>query len=83
MPLPAVSSINVYDETLSTMRVRWQPVGGASGYIVLYQSINGTEPQLDKEVTRRTQGRGGSEKKRDGVKLTRRPSACRCPCEPT
>ncbi|XP_019714896.1 collagen alpha-1(XII) chain-like [Hippocampus comes] len=32
------------------MRVRWQPVDGASGYIVLYRSINGTEPQLDKEV---------------------------------
>ncbi|XP_061561152.1 collagen alpha-1(XII) chain isoform X5 [Phycodurus eques] len=50
LPLPAVTSMNVYDETMSTMRVRWQPVGGASGYIVLYQSINGTEPQLDKEV---------------------------------
>ncbi|XP_051908747.1 collagen alpha-1(XII) chain-like isoform X2 [Hippocampus zosterae] len=50
LPLPAVSSINVYDETLSSMRVRWRPVDGASGYIVLYRSINGSEPQLDKEV---------------------------------
>ncbi|XP_077409700.1 collagen alpha-1(XII) chain isoform X3 [Vanacampus margaritifer] len=50
LPLPAVTSMKVYDETMSSMRVRWQPVGGASGYIVLYRSINGTGPQLDKEV---------------------------------
>ncbi|XP_057679033.1 collagen alpha-1(XII) chain isoform X2 [Corythoichthys intestinalis] len=50
LPLPAVTSVNVYDETMSTMRVRWQPVDGASGYVLLYRSINGTEPQTDKEV---------------------------------
>nr|XP_057921467.1 collagen alpha-1(XII) chain isoform X1 [Doryrhamphus excisus] len=50
LPLPSVTSMNVYDETMSTMRVRWERVGGASGYIVLYRSINATEPQLDKEV---------------------------------
>ncbi|KAM9778880.1 collagen alpha-1(XII) chain-like isoform 3-T3 [Syngnathus typhle] len=50
LPLPAVTSIKVYDETMSAMRVRWQPVGGASGYTVLYRSINGTGPQLEKEV---------------------------------
>nr|XP_049613656.1 collagen alpha-1(XII) chain isoform X7 [Syngnathus scovelli] len=50
LPLPAVTSIKVYDETMSAMRVRWKPVGGASGYTVLYRSINGTGPQLEKEV---------------------------------
>ncbi|XP_061901199.1 collagen alpha-1(XII) chain isoform X3 [Entelurus aequoreus] len=50
LPLPAVTSMNVYDETMNSMRVRWERVGGASGYVVLYRSINATEPQIDQEV---------------------------------
>ncbi|KAM9839911.1 collagen alpha-1(XII) chain-like [Aulostomus maculatus] len=50
LPLPAVTSIDVYGETMSTMKVRWGKVGGASGYMLLYKSVNATEPQQEKEV---------------------------------
>lgn len=49
--LPAVKDMNVYDETSGTMRVRWEEADGATGYMLLYKSINATEPQLEKEVT--------------------------------
>lgn len=48
--LPAVKDMKVYDETSSTMRVKWEEVDGATGYMLLYKSINATEPQLEKEV---------------------------------
>ncbi|XP_075940078.1 collagen alpha-1(XII) chain [Anarhichas minor] len=48
--LSAVTNMNVYDETSSTMRVRWDQAGGATGYMLLYKSINATEPQLENEV---------------------------------
>lgn len=50
VPLPAVKNMNVYDEAVTTMRVRWEQVGGATGYLMQYQSINATEPQLEQEV---------------------------------
>ncbi|XP_070782388.1 collagen alpha-1(XII) chain [Enoplosus armatus] len=50
LPLSAVKSMNVYDETSSTMRVRWEEAAGATGYMLLYKPINATEPQLEKEV---------------------------------
>ncbi|XP_068565200.1 collagen alpha-1(XII) chain [Cebidichthys violaceus] len=50
LPLSAVTNMNVYDETSSTMRVRWDQAGGATGYMLLYKSINATEPQLENEV---------------------------------
>ncbi|XP_041814167.1 collagen alpha-1(XII) chain [Chelmon rostratus] len=50
LPLSAVKNMNVYDETSSTMMVRWEEADGASGYMLLYKSINATEPQVEKEV---------------------------------
>ncbi|XP_035534688.1 collagen alpha-1(XII) chain isoform X2 [Morone saxatilis] len=50
LPLAAVKSMNVYDETSTTMRVRWEEADGATGYMLLYKSINATEPQLENEV---------------------------------
>ncbi|KAM3603497.1 uncharacterized protein V6R79_023588 [Siganus canaliculatus] len=50
LPLQAVRNMDVYDEKSTTMRVKWDAVGGASGYMLLYRSINATEPQLEKEV---------------------------------
>ncbi|XP_056260514.1 collagen alpha-1(XII) chain isoform X3 [Seriola aureovittata] len=50
LPLSAVRNMNVYDETLSTMRVRWEEADGATGYMLLYKAINATEPQLEKEM---------------------------------
>ncbi|XP_039980832.1 collagen alpha-1(XII) chain isoform X2 [Xiphias gladius] len=50
LPLSAVKNMIVYDETKSTMKVRWDEADGATGYLLLYKSINATEPQLEKEV---------------------------------
>lgn len=50
VPLSAVKNMIVYDETKSTMKVRWDEADGATGYLLLYKSINATEPQLEKEV---------------------------------
>ncbi|XP_031437444.1 collagen alpha-1(XII) chain isoform X2 [Clupea harengus] len=50
LPLPAVKTMTVYDETLTTMRVRWEVVSGASGYMLLYSALNATQPTTEKEV---------------------------------
>ncbi|XP_047184536.1 collagen alpha-1(XII) chain isoform X3 [Scophthalmus maximus] len=50
LPLPAATNMVVYDEAATTMRVRWEEAGGASGYLLLYISTNATEPQLEREV---------------------------------
>uniref|UniRef100_A0A8C4IHE1 Collagen alpha-1(XII) chain n=1 Tax=Dicentrarchus labrax TaxID=13489 RepID=A0A8C4IHE1_DICLA len=50
LPLSAVKNMNVYDETSTTMRVRWEEADGATGYMLLYKSINATEPQLENEM---------------------------------
>ncbi|KAM4521925.1 collagen alpha-1(XII) chain isoform 2-T2 [Odontesthes bonariensis] len=50
LPLPAVKNMNVYDETMNSMRVRWDAVFGATGYMLRYKSINASEPQLEQEV---------------------------------
>uniref|UniRef100_UPI0037E99097 collagen alpha-1(XII) chain n=1 Tax=Semicossyphus pulcher TaxID=241346 RepID=UPI0037E99097 len=50
LPLSAVQNMNVYDESSTTMRVRWEKADGATGYMLLYRSINASEPELDKEL---------------------------------
>ncbi|KAM4632934.1 collagen alpha-1(XII) chain isoform 2-T3 [Polymixia lowei] len=50
LPLSAVKSMDVYDESTTTMRVRWREADGATGYMLLYRTINGTEAPEDKEV---------------------------------
>ncbi|GAA6231691.1 collagen alpha-1(XII) chain-like isoform X1 [Lates japonicus] len=50
LPLSAVKNMNVYDETATTMRVRWEEADGATGYMLLYKAVNASEPQLEKEV---------------------------------
>ncbi|KAK2855870.1 hypothetical protein Q5P01_004605 [Channa striata] len=50
LPLPAVTNMNVYDEAVTTMRVRWDEVDGATGYMLLYKPINATGPRLEKEL---------------------------------
>lgn len=42
--------MDVYDEAVTTMRVRWPPVTGAQGYMLVYRSVNASEPQQEKEV---------------------------------
>ncbi|XP_074540734.1 collagen alpha-1(XII) chain isoform X2 [Halichoeres trimaculatus] len=50
LPLSAAKNLNVYDETSTTMRVQWEAAEGATGYMLLYRSLNASEPQLEKEV---------------------------------
>uniref|UniRef100_A0A3Q4H193 Collagen, type XII, alpha 1b n=1 Tax=Neolamprologus brichardi TaxID=32507 RepID=A0A3Q4H193_NEOBR len=50
LPLYTVKNMNVYDETSVSMRVSWDGVVGATGYMLLYNSINASEPQLESEV---------------------------------
>ncbi|XP_056620126.1 collagen alpha-1(XII) chain isoform X2 [Triplophysa dalaica] len=50
LPLPAVTSMTVYDEGLTTMRVRWELVGGASGYMLIYSALNATVPSGTMEL---------------------------------
>ncbi|XP_049446985.1 collagen alpha-1(XII) chain isoform X1 [Epinephelus fuscoguttatus] len=50
LPLSVATNMIVYDETSSTMKVSWDEADGATGYMLLYKSINATEPQLEKEV---------------------------------
>lgn len=42
--------MDVYDEQTSTLRVRWEEVEGATGYIIRYDAINATQPTSEQEV---------------------------------
>ncbi|XP_028296318.1 collagen alpha-1(XII) chain isoform X2 [Gouania willdenowi] len=50
LPLSAVKNMNVYDETSTTMRVSWDAAPRASSYMLLYRTLNASEPQLENEV---------------------------------
>lgn len=43
--------MDVYDEHTTTMRVRWEEVDGATGYILRYDAINATQPTVEQEVS--------------------------------
>lgn len=32
------------------MRVRWEPLSGATGYLLTYEPVNATVPSTEKEV---------------------------------
>ncbi|KAM4565470.1 collagen alpha-1(XII) chain-like [Fundulus diaphanus] len=49
--LPAPKNLSVSDETSSSMKVSWEVEDGATEYLLLYRSINGSEPRLDKVVS--------------------------------
>ncbi|XP_064187346.1 collagen alpha-1(XII) chain-like isoform X2 [Anguilla rostrata] len=50
LPLSAVKRMTVYDERPTTMRVRWEPAVGATGYMLLYSARNATVPTDEKEL---------------------------------
>uniref|UniRef100_A0A8C7KHB2 Collagen type XII alpha 1 chain n=1 Tax=Oncorhynchus kisutch TaxID=8019 RepID=A0A8C7KHB2_ONCKI len=50
MPLPGVIKLTVYDETMTTFKVRWEKAEGATGYMLLYRAINATVPTVEKEM---------------------------------
>ncbi|EPY83208.1 hypothetical protein CB1_000591007, partial [Camelus ferus] len=45
-----IVSLNLYDVGSTTMHVQWQPVGGATGYTLLYEPLNATELTKPKEM---------------------------------
>ncbi|KAL4624073.1 collagen alpha-1(XII) chain-like isoform X2 [Arapaima gigas] len=51
LSLPFVRMIKVYDEQPTTMRVRWEAVPGATGYLLQYNAINATVPFPQRELT--------------------------------
>ncbi|XP_062981009.1 collagen alpha-1(XII) chain isoform X2 [Elgaria multicarinata webbii] len=50
LPIPSVRNLNAYDITSTSMRVRWEPVDGATGYVLLYDPVNATIPATEKEM---------------------------------
>ncbi|XP_053142880.1 collagen alpha-1(XII) chain isoform X4 [Hemicordylus capensis] len=50
LAIPSVRSLNAYDISSTTMRVRWEPVRGATGYVLLYEPVNATIPATEKEM---------------------------------
>ncbi|XP_036927763.1 collagen alpha-1(XII) chain isoform X4 [Acanthopagrus latus] len=50
LPLSAVRRMDIYDEQITTMRVRWEEAEGATGYMLLYSAINATQPTLEQEI---------------------------------
>uniref|UniRef100_A0A672SC99 Collagen alpha-1(XII) chain n=1 Tax=Sinocyclocheilus grahami TaxID=75366 RepID=A0A672SC99_SINGR len=50
LPLAAVTSMTVYDEAMTSMRVRWELVSGASGYLLNYNTINASVPSGKMEM---------------------------------
>uniref|UniRef100_A0AAQ6AME4 Collagen alpha-1(XII) chain n=1 Tax=Amphiprion ocellaris TaxID=80972 RepID=A0AAQ6AME4_AMPOC len=50
LPLSAVRRMTIYDEQISTMRVRWEQAAGATGYMLLYSAINATQPTVEQEI---------------------------------
>ncbi|TRY57351.1 hypothetical protein DNTS_024942 [Danionella cerebrum] len=50
LPLPAVTSMTVYDEALTSMRVKWELVSGASGYLLNYEALNASMPSGKMEM---------------------------------
>uniref|UniRef100_A0A8C5CCN3 Collagen type XII alpha 1 chain n=1 Tax=Gadus morhua TaxID=8049 RepID=A0A8C5CCN3_GADMO len=50
LPLSAVRTMDVLDETTSTMRVRWEQAAGASGYRLLYRALNASQPSQELEL---------------------------------
>ncbi|KAJ8291054.1 hypothetical protein GJAV_G00020860 [Gymnothorax javanicus] len=50
LALPTVNDLELSEVTHSTMRARWQPVEGASGYMILYAPLSDIEPMHEKEI---------------------------------
>ena len=42
--------MNIFDEQVTTMRVRWEKALGATGYMLLYSTVNATQPAKELEV---------------------------------
>uniref|UniRef100_A0AAY5EVL3 Collagen, type XII, alpha 1a n=1 Tax=Electrophorus electricus TaxID=8005 RepID=A0AAY5EVL3_ELEEL len=49
LPLNAVRRMAIYKVSSTTMKVRWEQAEGATGYLLLYNAINATEPSIKQE----------------------------------
>uniref|UniRef100_A0A8C5R881 Collagen alpha-1(XII) chain n=1 Tax=Leptobrachium leishanense TaxID=445787 RepID=A0A8C5R881_9ANUR len=50
LPIPSLKNLNTYDVGTTTMRVKWDRVNGATGYLLLYDPVNATVPTAEKEM---------------------------------
>uniref|UniRef100_A0A673FNT5 Collagen alpha-1(XII) chain n=1 Tax=Sinocyclocheilus rhinocerous TaxID=307959 RepID=A0A673FNT5_9TELE len=50
LPLSDVRNMNIYKVRSTTMNVRWDAVEGATGYKLLYDALNATEPSVEQEI---------------------------------
>uniref|UniRef100_A0A672LEC8 Collagen alpha-1(XII) chain n=1 Tax=Sinocyclocheilus grahami TaxID=75366 RepID=A0A672LEC8_SINGR len=50
LPLSGVRNMNIYKVRSTTMNVRWDAVEGATGYMLLYDALNATEPSVEQEI---------------------------------
>ncbi|MGH0153454.1 UNVERIFIED_CONTAM: hypothetical protein FKN15_024749 [Acipenser sinensis] len=50
LPLAPPQSLHIYSSTHNSLRVRWQPAGGATQYLVLYSQLSEGEPDDGREV---------------------------------
>ncbi|XP_056111857.1 collagen alpha-1(XII) chain-like [Rhinichthys klamathensis goyatoka] len=50
VPLSAVRKMNIYKVRSTTMNVRWDAAKGATGYMLLYNALNATEPSEEQEM---------------------------------
>ncbi|XP_067312279.1 collagen alpha-1(XII) chain isoform X8 [Pseudorasbora parva] len=50
LPLSAVRNMNIHKVRSTTMNVRWDAVEGATGYMLLYNALNATEPSVEQEM---------------------------------
>nr|XP_023970152.1 collagen alpha-1(XII) chain isoform X1 [Chrysemys picta bellii] len=48
--IPTIRNLNAYDIGSTSMRVRWEPLRGATGYRLLYEPLNATIPAVEKEM---------------------------------
>ncbi|XP_072221652.1 collagen alpha-1(XII) chain isoform X2 [Leuresthes tenuis] len=50
LPVSSVRSMTIYDAQTTSLRVRWEKVQGATGYLLLYNAINATQPTSEQEI---------------------------------
>uniref|UniRef100_A0A8B9RJI1 Collagen alpha-1(XII) chain n=1 Tax=Astyanax mexicanus TaxID=7994 RepID=A0A8B9RJI1_ASTMX len=50
LPLSSGRSMTIYKQRTTSMRVKWEPSEGATGYVVLYIAKNATKPTTEQEV---------------------------------
>ncbi|KAG9268607.1 collagen alpha-1(XII) chain-like isoform X2 [Astyanax mexicanus] len=50
LPLSSGRSMTIYKQRTTSMRVKWEPSEGATGYVVLYIAKNATKPTTEQEI---------------------------------